>query len=141
MARIRIVQPWSLTATRLAQEDDDFTADEVDRFTWLDLVWRLHLLDILDKHREVLALDFHRATISLNDDEFDPLDDGNEPEGEPINVDELDPETRENLFEALRKIQEQNARPDSFDFYDSDDFYDTTGEVHDGAEIGTMHAA
>ena len=130
MTRIRIVQPWSVTATRFAQEDDDDTADEVDLFTWLDLVWRLQLLDNLDKHREVLALDFHRGTITLGDDAFDPLDDGNEPEGEPINFDELDPETRENLFETFRKIQEEDARPDSYDFFFSD------GGLHDGAEIG-----
>lgn len=131
MTRIRMMQPWSVTAARLAQGDDDVTADEVDLFTWLDPVWRLHLLDNLDKHREVLALDFHSATITLDDDaSFDPLDYGDEPEGEPVNFDELDPEIRENLFESFRKIQEEDARPDSYDFYFSD------GELHDGAEIG-----
>jgi hypothetical protein len=51
--------------------------------------------------------------------------------GEPItSFDELDPETRENLFETFRKLQEHDARPDSYDFYFS------AGELSDGAEIG-----
>jgi hypothetical protein len=130
LARIRTTQPWSNTAARLAHEHDPVTADELDLLTWLNPLWRLHLLDNLDKHREVLALDLHRATITLGDDAFEPLDDGGEPKGEPVNFDELDPETRENLFDAIRKMQEYGARPDSYDFYFSDD------ELGDGAEIG-----
>lgn len=130
ITRIRIVQPWSLTAARLAQEDDDVNPDEVDLFTWLNPVWRLHLLDNLDKHREVLALDFHSGTITLDDDTFDPLDFDNEPKGELIPFDELDPETRENLLESFRKIQEEDDRPDSYDFFFSN------GELRDGTEIG-----
>lgn len=57
MARIRTAQPWSVTAARFAHEHEAVTADELDLFTWLSPLWRLHLLDILDKHREVLALD------------------------------------------------------------------------------------
>lgn len=132
MTRIRIVQPWSLTSARFAEEDDDVTADQVEPLTWLDPVWRLHLLDTLDKHREVLALDFHSGTITLGDQAFEPFDDGNEPEGEPItSLDELDPEIRENLLESLRKMQEEDERPDSYDF-----FFSGGGELHDGAEIG-----
>lgn len=129
MTRIRILQPWSFTAARFAQEDD-VTADQMEMLTWLDPVWRLHLLDILDKHREVLALDFHPATITLDDGALDPLDNGSEPQGEPVNFDELDPEIRENLFESFRKLQEEDERPDSYDFYFSG------AELHDGAEIG-----
>jgi hypothetical protein len=92
MARIRTAQPWSVTAARLAHEHEAVTADEFDLLTWLNPLWRLHLLDNLDKHREVLALDLHRATITLGDDAFEPLDDGGEPAGEPItSFDELDP--------------------------------------------------
>jgi hypothetical protein len=130
MTRIRIVQPWSLTAARLAQEDDDVTADEVQLFTWLDLVWRLQLLDNLDKHRQVVALDFRSGTITLGDQALDLLDEGNEPEGEPVNFDDLDPEIQANLLESFRKIQEEDERPDSYDFFFAGE------ELHDGAEIG-----
>ncbi|HUZ53038.1 MAG TPA: hypothetical protein VMU94_10985 [Streptosporangiaceae bacterium] len=131
MTRIRTTQPWSVTAARLAHEHEAVTADELDLLTFLNLLWRLHLLDNLDKHREVLALDLHRASITLGDDAFEPLDDGGEPAGEPIaSFDEFEPETRENLFETFRKIQEDDARPDSHDFYFS------AGELSDGAEIG-----
>jgi hypothetical protein len=131
MMRIRIVQPWSMTAMQFAHETEEVTADMLDMLTWLDPLWRLSLLDNLDKHREVLALDFHSATITLADDDIDPIDDGEESEGEPINsLDELDPEIRENLIESILKMQEYDARPDSYDFFFSD------GELYDGAEIG-----
>jgi hypothetical protein len=131
MMRIRFVQPWSRSAAQLAHENEKVTTEKLDQLTWLNLLWRLSLLDNLDKHREVLALDFHRATITLADDDINPLDEGERPKGDPINsFDELDPETRENLIESILKMQEEDARPDSYDFYFSD------GDLYDGAEIG-----
>jgi hypothetical protein len=131
IARIRTAQPWSNAAARFAHEQDSVTADELELLSWLNPLWRLHLLDNVDKHRKVLALFPQAATITLGDDVFDPLDDGGESRGEPItSLDELDPETRDNLLEAFREMQEYDARPDSYDFYFS------SGELSDGAEIG-----
>jgi len=46
---------------------------------------------------------------------FESLADDSEPEGEAIiSFDELDPETPE-MFEAFRKMQDYDARPDSYD--------------------------
>ena len=74
--RIRNMQPWSIAEGALKRNGIEITADRVDQVIWLDPLLRLSRLDNLDKHREVLALDFHRATITLGDDDFDLLDDG-----------------------------------------------------------------
>jgi hypothetical protein len=131
MMRIRLAQPWFTSRVWLAHEDEEVTADKLDMLSWLNLLWRLSLLDNLDKHRDVLALDFQRGTITLADHDIDPIDDGAEPEGRPIDsFDELDPQTRENLIATILAWQEEDERPDSYDFYFS------AGELHDGVEIG-----
>jgi hypothetical protein len=131
MQKIRMMQPWSIAEGMLERKGIEITPGRVDTYIWWHPLLRLSALDNLDKHRAVLALDFHRATITLGDDDFDPLDDGQEPEGEPVrSFDELDPETRENLMQSILEMQEYDNRPDSYDFYFSD------GELYDGAEIG-----
>lgn len=131
MQQIRVMQPWSIVEGVLESKGVEITPSRIDTYVWMDDLLRLSALDNLDKHREVLALDFHRATVTLGDDDFDPLDDGREPEGEPIHsFDELDPEVRENLIQSILKRQEYDKRPDSYDFHFSN------GELHDGAEIG-----
>ena len=126
-----MMQPWSIVEGMFERKGIEITPSRVDTYIWWDPLLRLSALDNLDKHREVLALNFHSATITLGDDDFDPLDDGQVPEGEPVrSFDELDPETRENLMQSILKMQEYDNRPDSYDFYFSD------GELYDGAEIG-----
>lgn len=128
--RIRIVQPWSMATAWLERENEQITADSMDMLISLDLLYRLNRLDNFDKHRQLLTVDFHPGSITLGDGEFDPIDQGRESEGEPVNLDELDPKIRANLIESLQKMQEQDERPDSYDFFFS------AGELHDGAEIG-----
>jgi hypothetical protein len=131
MQQIRTMQPWSIIEGVLESKGVEITPNRINTYIWMIALLRLSALDNLDKHREVLALDFHRATVTLGDEDFDPLDDGQEPEGEPIHsFDELDPEIRENLMQSILKMQEYNNRPDSYDFYFAN------GELHDGAEIG-----
>jgi hypothetical protein len=128
--RIRVVQPWFMAAMQLARANEENTTENLNMLISLDRLHRLNRLDHLDKHRQPLTVDFHPGTITLRDDEFDPIDQGREPEGEPVDLDELDPETRVNLIEALLKMQEYDERPDSYDFFFSG------SELHDGAEIG-----
>jgi hypothetical protein len=131
MQQIRMMQPWSIMEGMLERKGIGVTPDAVGKYIWWSGLLRLSALDNSDKHREVLALDFHPATITLGDGEFNLLDDGQAPEGEPVrDFDELDPEIRENLIQSISKMREYDSRPDSYDFYFSD------GELHDGAEIG-----
>jgi hypothetical protein len=129
--QIRVMQPWSVVEGVLESKGLEITPDSIDTYIWMDDLLRLSALDNLDKHREVLALDFHGATITLGDGDFDPLDGGQEPATEPVHsFDELEPEIRENLMQTLLKMQEYDDRPEPYDFYFSD------GQLHDGAEIG-----
>jgi hypothetical protein len=58
------------------------------------------------------------------------LDDGQEPAGEPVDFDDLEPDIQANLIQTILKQQEHDERPDSYDFFFS------SGELSDGAEVG-----
>jgi hypothetical protein len=131
MHQIRIMQPWSIVEGMLEHEGIEISPSRVDTYIWWSPLLRLSTLDNLDKHREVLSLSFHSATITLGDNDFNPLDEGREPEGESLrSFDQLDPETRENLMQSILEMQEHDNRPGSYDFYFSG------GELYDGAEVG-----